>query len=754
MSSNASDGKPNFRIGGVTRIDTPKPAPVPAPVAPPIAQTANLDELERQLRASLADVQRQKQEQAKLELLERERQEREKHIVITVRDFAGGMVIVRSNYRTDLVDFWRSIPGRAFRGEQDNAIPIGEWVKNVEANLLAMPHTDVIYAKGIKEAIDYHLNAPKWLIELDKRVMRLTPGPRASSYDVTNVPGVEWQGVKNPNQKWFTVPLSEAYNVFEALEKVEGVLWTEEAKEFTINQIQQRASLDSIGKATEWPYEPGFINDHKLRPFQGVGCAFIEATNGRALLAYEMGLGKTPMSLAYAWKNKFRTIIVCPATLKPNWCRQILKFTGVAPNVLMGAEPSKFDLVQLLTSPSLFTIINYDILGRKVEYDDVTQDANEIDHVEHKVKFLWVDCLNMSKPDLIICDESHYIKNTDSNRSVAVRRLVAPHIVHMTGTPVLNRPGELWPILTHLQPSSFPSEDTFIRQYTVDGKRAKNVEQLRESIKSIMIRRKHSDVKKDLPPRNPIEEYVDLSPKAQKLYRKVLQGVYEAIAEYDAKGRGGSESTVADILVKIQRLKQVCAIDKVNRSAELAIELHESAIEERHNKVIIFSQFKGPAYRILQLLGHEAVGVVRRGISDFVTADLNERDRLVQQFQNDPAIKYFVATEKTMKEGHDMTEAGFVIYNDLFWTPAAHDQAGGRAYMRENDPHDITEYYLITDKGETKEFEIEEWIWELLGIKKNTINETVEGVESSRSDVSVAMALISRMKEGMWSRKR
>lgn len=731
MSDLARDGKANFTIGGAK--------PPVAPVAP-----ENLDELEAQLRASLAEVARKRDEIRRIEQARIADEKANRHIVVSVKDFAGGMVITHSDYRDDLLATWQLSRKRMFRGNGENAIPVGDWAI-VLASLTTLPKLDIIYRPGVEEAIHKHLYAPVWEISLDQRVIKATPGPRYFASDLAQVPGIEW---KNQQGGFFTVPMSEAWRLYEALKNVEGVVYSEEAREFTIKQVEQRAMLDQIGVATDWEYDPGFANGHTLRPFQRVGCAFVEATGGRALLAYEMGLGKTPMSIAYAWKNKFRTVIVAPASLKANWARQIFKFTGINPVVLTGAEPLKHDLITMLTSPSPFTIINYDILGRLTEYDDVKKDTEGFDHVEHKRKFLWVEAINMSRPDLIIFDESHYIKNTDSNRSQAAREMKAPHILHMTGTPVLNRPGELWPMLTMLDPATFPAEQTFISQYTVNDKKVMNVDKLKEALKTTMIRRKHSDVRKDMPPKNRITEYHDLSPKARKLYLKILQGVYERIEAYNASGKHGGEDGIANILVQIQRLKQVCAIDKVDRTAELATELHESASEERHNKVLIFSQFKATTYAIAQRLGHEALSFVSRGKSDFVTASNEKRDRLVQQFQTDPKIKYLVVTEHTAKEGHDITEAGFVIFNDLFWTPASHDQGEGRAYMREIDPHGITSYYLITDK---ESGEIEEWVWELLGLKTDVINQTVEGVEGAR-DVSIAMALIERMRETMWSR--
>lgn len=706
----------------------------------------DLDDLERQLAASLVEVRRKKEAKLQAEREAAALAKLTKPITVRVMSFDGAMVVLHSEWRQDLQDFWQTIPGRMFRGMAQNAIPMKAWIKTVEAELLSMPNISVEYAAGVAEMIDFQLNSPVWFVELEKRNLKLVPGPRYNTWDVRSIPGISW----NAEKKFFTLPLSEAWRLYESLSKVEGVLYSDEAKEFTMKQVEMRGSLDAIGAAKDWEYEVALKNGVTLRPIQRVGCAFVEASGGRTLMAYQMGLGKTIMGLAYAIKNNLKTLVVCPASLKNNWAREIYRLTGEKPVVLQGAEPGNHDLITLLTSEHRYYIINYDIVGRKAEFDKITKDQEGFDHVEHCVKYLWADVLNMAKFDLVLGDEAHYIKNTDSNRSQAVRQLKAPQCILMTGTPVLNRPGELWPLLTMLAPDTFPSEDTFVKQYTYDGKVARNVAELKEALKPIMIRRKQSDAVDELPPLNRIEDYHELGKKAKKLYRKIEEGVWEAIAEYSNTGTHGGEMGIASILAKIMRLKQVCAIDKVDSTADLAIQLHESAEGEKHNKVLIFTQFKACAYAIAQRLGHEALCFVSRGTSEFRTADNNERDALVQQFQTDPKIKYLVVTEKTAKEGHNITEAGFVVFNDLFWTPAAHEQGEGRAYMRINDPHGITAYYrIVDDEGGC---EIEQWIWELLKMKATMIESTVEGVEAAR-DTSVAMALIQKMKDSMWSRK-
>jgi len=156
----------------------------------------------------------------------------------------------------------------------------------------------------------------------------------------------------------------------------------------------------------------------------------------------------------------------------------------------------------------------------------VTKDEEGHDHVKHTVRYLWAELVNLYQPDLVIIDEGHYIKTVDANRSLAVRSINCPEVVFLTGTPVLNRPGELWPMLTMIAPQTFPDYKTFLNQYTYNGKSARNVEELRTLLRPLMIRRLKKDVIKDLPPINRIREYTELGDKAKKLYQKVAGGAY------------------------------------------------------------------------------------------------------------------------------------------------------------------------------------------------------------------------------------
>ena len=193
------------------------------------------------------------------------------------------------------------------------------------------------------------------------------------------------------------------------------------------------------------------------------------------------------------------------------------------------------------------------------------------------------------------------------------------------------------------------------------------------------------------------------------------------------------------------RLKQCCAMDKAlsGHTVELAVDCADNTEADKWNKVLIFSQYKAVAYALSQQLGHEALCFVSKGREDFVTADDIERDRLVQQFKTDPHIKYLVVTEKTAKEGHDITIAGTVIFNDLFWTPAAHAQGEARAFNRDNDPHGGNTYFM------TCEDTIEDWIVELLGVKQGTFEQVIEGTNAHKS---IEMDIVDRLRNMGWKK--
>jgi SNF2 family DNA or RNA helicase len=457
-----------------------------------------------------------------------------------------------------------------------------------------------------------------------------------------------------------------------------------------------------------------------------------------AIIADPMGLGKSPQALAVHQVMKeqlakegkqIKTLLIVPAFLLANWRRHIEKFTGSKDiNRLFSVNPTEGEIISILASDTVheFNLINYDLIGRVRVVRDASGDKIELPND-------WPRWMSLANFDLVIADEAHYGKNAEAERTKAMMSIKADKWLFLTGTPVLNKPAELFPMLNIYRPETFSSHDRFIRQYTIYGKRARNVEELREILKPIFIRRERKDVDKELEPINRIYEYYEMSPRAREIYNKVLMGLYEDMEK-------GTVMAVTSILAQITRLKQICTIDKHERVAKIALEKYDSSEGDSHRKVLIFTQWVNSAYAIAKRLMPECV---------VITGELSfkERMEMVDRFQNDDDVHFLVCSLKAGSEGLDMTAAGTVIFADLAWNPGAHEQAEGRAYGRQNDSHSIDSVYVLLENT------IEEWIMELLQVKLEMIQEVVDGVEASR-DVNVANELIKKLRQNIFTLNR
>jgi SNF2 family DNA or RNA helicase len=484
--------------------------------------------------------------------------------------------------------------------------------------------------------------------------------------------------------------------------------------------ISQQTALNIVAQQEYVPEGTyTFADDRELMKFQTVSQKFSELTSHRFILADEMGLGKTLQAIGIAMRNNFRTLCIVPANVLPNWHRELLKATGKEPNTLRGTNPSPMDIMELVVSKThQFNIIGWSSLSN-------TQEITHTDGTKSNINE-WINYINLSEFDFVVIDEAHRMKNESAQRSRAMLQLKCPRIMGMSGTPIENRPGEYYNILSLLYPEIFNNRSDFIYRYT-DGKNgARNVQQLQALLRPIMLRRRKKDVLKDLPPVIRMQDFTQLSAGAIKVYNKLVAGILEMV---DSNGNV-VRSKQLQILEMLLRLKQFTSSFKANRAIELAQEAYEDNSTD-HRKVIIFSQFRPIASRIARKLGKEAVHFDG-------TIDVYERQAIVDRFQNDPSVKYLVCTTKAAQEGLNITAAGTVIFVDLMWTPSAHQQAEARAYGRLSDAHGIEAHYLLCEGT------FDEEIWKLLEKKLQTIEEVVDGVTASRyeEDVNIASSIV------------
>lgn len=425
--------------------------------------------------------------------------------------------------------------------------------------------------------------------------------------------------------------------------------------------------------------------------FQVRGVRFIEVCNGRAVIGDEMGLGKTFQAIAWSvLHSKIRpVIIICPATLKFNWQREFKIHAGRTTQILEGTKP--------YPPSNNILIINYDILRH------------------------WQKTLKALNPQLLILDEFHYIKNRKAKRTKACQAITknCPHILALSGTPIINRPVEFFPTLQIIAPKDFSSFWEYAFKYC-DPKRgwrgqgwdfrgASNLKELHERVSRIMIRRLRTDVMKDLPMKQRTILPVSISNAEE--YKKAESHFLEWLKE---KGgvRAVTRALGAVALVKLGKLKHLAAEGKLR----MAFEWIKDWLEENsEKKLVVFAIHRNIISKLREKFPKAAV------IDG--TVPTKKREKEVKRFQTDGKCRLFFGNIKAAGLGLTLTAAHTVLFLEIGWTPGAHDQAEDRVLRIGQKSNAVNIYYLI-GKGT-----VEEKILDLIETKRKICSEILDGKE-------------------------
>jgi SNF2 family DNA or RNA helicase len=627
--------------------------------------------------------------------------------------------------RTDIVELLRGLPSRRYDHiAKVNTFLIADYLK-FEAGVKSLQNVQVVLDDVSKQRLSHYLTKTRLWISLDpQRGFKVVLHQLTSKTEFEAA--IESAYIVAGKSRTYLASRAEGWRILEyATRNNYEVEWTDDAKAIAVDQQNRREELFALATAEDCDFDVE-LNGESLRKFQKVGSKF--ATLAKLCINGDvMGLGKSPQGIATAKYNNWRTFFIVPSRLILNWEHEIEKFTGIKPYVCTGTSPEPYHVIDILVDKHQYNLISYESLSRPITSDESWTDDDGIYHENIKLRWLWIELINSSTPDFIVPDEAHYIKNLDSARSKAVSQLEAPNWMFLTGTPVLNRPGELFPMLRIIDPISFNSYERFMRSYSDGRNGAKNVEQLRDLLKPIFIRRLKKDVVKELPPINRITQYHTLSEDAKEEYNKRLAGVMTSVS--------GQNINITDVLAQISYLKEVCIYDKHESTVALAEDIIENNIDDPYNKVLIFTERVQSAKDLGRRLGVSALVITGEDAMQY-------RMDTVKMFQEEKHIKYLVCSTKAASEGLNITAAGNVIFNDLMWTPSAHEQAEGRAYGRLSDLHSIDSYYIVAENT------IENWIMKLLNEKLSMINQVVDGQGDGSTGEGIAGALINMLKDG------
>lgn len=400
---------------------------------------------------------------------------------------------------------------------------------------------------------------------------------------------------------------------------------------------------------------------YNLRTYQRKGVNLIlKKFNCRALLADDMGLGKTLQAIEVMKRAKrFPVVVCCPAYLKYNWLQEINKFSPdlkvfVCSGRTAKVPKTKFDVF----------LANYEILK------------------------YWVEEFLRMKIGFAFFDESHYLKNKKAKRTKAALKLSqrTSSILLMTGTPIENRPVEIFYQIALLDNTIFPNWLKFAKRYnschrTMYGwemGKAKNTAELNQILYDrCMIRRKKEDVLTELPPI--LRQVIPLDIDNRKEYEEAKKDILEWL-------RKNTELNVAkaakvEAQIKLDKLKLIAAQGKVEQVSEWINE------ESQNQKLVVFCYHK----KILEALDKK----LKNHLLCSSDIPLDERQKLVQKFQNDPDARVFLTTLRVGGTGITLTASHTTVTLQFGWNPSLHDQAEARVHRIGQKSDSVNAIYFV-----------------------------------------------------------
>ncbi len=457
--------------------------------------------------------------------------------------------------------------------------------------------------------------------------------------------------------------------------------------------------------------------EEKLRGYQREGVEWLvrlARNNLGGILADEMGLGKTVQTLAYlrAQRAAEPALIVCPTSLLTNWENEARRFTPEL-KVLLLDGPERHARFEEIPNAQI-VLTSYALLQRDAEkYEDLQFSS-------------------------AILDEAQHIKNPDTQNAQAAFSLRAKHRFVLTGTPMENSVRDLWSLMNFVQPRYLGIRVDFRERYEQPMARGPAPEvqrRLARRMRPFLLRRKKSEVEKDLPEK--IEQLVlcDLTPTQRAAYNGLLREIQTGLTT----STGAKAGVVRmKMLVGLLRLRQVCCdlrlLDVARASClrdsetrkqdarattdsaklDLLDELLEEVIDGGH-RVLIFSQFVSMLALLRERLDTQKIPFA------YLDGQTKNRQAEVDKFQSDERIPVFLMSLKAGGVGLNLSAADTVIHFDPWWNYAAEAQATDRAH-RIGQTRVVTAYKLIARDT------VEEKIVKLQARKRNA-SEGVIGSE-------------------------
>ncbi|HIJ88426.1 MAG TPA: DEAD/DEAH box helicase [Desulfuromonadales bacterium] len=433
----------------------------------------------------------------------------------------------------------------------------------------------------------------------------------------------------------------------------------------------------------------------QLYPYQRQGALFALSA-GRCLLGDDMGLGKTVQAIAAAelmarlYKIE-KVLIISPTSLKHQWKSEIDRFTSRSATMVEGMTPHR---KYVYASDSFFKLTNYELVHRDLEF------------------------IHAWEPDLIILDEAQRIKNWKTRTARTVKSLKSTFAIVLTGTPLENRIEELHSLMEFVDCQHLGPLYRFAHNHRVTDHHGKvigyrDLEKVRTSLKDVMIRRKKSEVLKQLPSRIDKNFFVPMTAEQMALHEDYADIVVRLVAKW-RRHRFLCEADQRRLQMALACMRMVSdntwLVDKRTlhgpKLEELEIILQEM-MQEGTEKAVVFSQWHIMTDLVAKLLEANGIGYVHLNGS----VPSKDRKGLMTSFREDPACRVFLSTDAG-GVGLNLQSGSLLINLDIPWNPAVLEQRIARIHrMGQKKPVRIINFVSRNS--------IEERILGLLSFKKS-----------------------------------
>lgn len=483
----------------------------------------------------------------------------------------------------------------------------------------------------------------------------------------------------------------------------------------------------------------------QLYPFQGSGVRYLEAAEGNAIIADEQGLGKTVQAIAYVSRNinvqgGEMVLYVVPSNVKYNWASEILHW-------LAGTPLNDTKLLRRIRREGVVRIndVEVSVLSGRPKKDGTLPKKSGHPVAQHviinyDILSAWKELLMAPGYSLVVADEAHNLKNPDAARTKAFEAIIenVSKRMFLTGTPVLNRPKDLWNLLKMIDPETWGNFFRFHSRYTNADRKwagrnrgfvwdfngASNMAELHDRLDGHQwIRRLKKDVLTELPEKLRHIVPLEINDKERRAYERVERQCAKMLPMADGRVMAASDmdgEQRALVIAQITKLRVAAGAAKVAAVCDWVTDLVESV-----GKVVVFAH-------------HQAVinELVERFDALKIDGSVSpaQRAEIVAEYQTNPNRRVIVCSIKGASVGITLTEASHVVLAERVWRAKDHDQAEDRIH-RIGQSKQVTAWYLdVPETFDEAMRAINEW-------KAQVADQIVDGVDSDGTDHSLQAAL-------------